>query len=119
VNTPALSSGTGGLGAWISLTLNAPTTVSSVAVYNRNDNYAYLLGAFTVWVSDTPASGAAGVSDGTARQCGSLVRSTATLGPFVATCSPVVVGSYVTVRQEADGSSRPSGYLVIGEIEVH
>jgi len=103
---------------WISVQLGAPTLVTKVIVHNRADAYAYLLGSFTVWVSDVYASGAAGVDVQTFQQCGGLTTGTATAGPFVVECSSALRGSYVTVRQQSDGSSVVSGFLTPTEIEV-
>jgi len=109
---PSTLAYTEGATPWISVQLASPSDVTSVAVYNRADSYAYLLGSFTVWVSDAYASGPTGVTSSTATQCGGVQTSTATLGPFTVPCS--TKGSYVTVRQEAPGS----GFLTIGEIQV-
>lgn len=105
---------TSGATPWLSVRLASPAYVSSVAVYNRADNFAYLLGTFSVWVGNSYASGNAGVSAQTATQCG-VTTSTATAGPFVVSCSPAVFGSHITVRQEAPAE----GYLTIAEVVVN
>jgi len=102
-----------GAPAWISLELAAPTRVSSVVVYNQAGTHANLLGSFSVYVSNTPASGQAGI-DQTFTKCNGVYQTTATVGPFTIQCPSPIPASYVTVIQEAPFS----GVLAIAEIVV-
>ena len=90
--------------AWASVRVPAGTSIGYVAVQNRDDTYAYLLGSFELWL---------GTSYGHMGQlCGGPTASTP--GPNLMWCRGVSHLPYVTVRQV--GSAR---YLTIAELEVY
>ena len=103
-------------GNWLSVQVTAPDGSSSpaigyVAVHNRRDQYAHLLGAFEVWVSTS--AGTPTQSSG-AVMCGSAAYDAQhEPQPYMLHCSGAT-GGFVTLKQTGQAS-----YLSIAELEVY
>ena len=94
-------------GNWLSVQLPLGARVDYVAVYNRQDAFASLLGHFEIWLGH--ASG--DVSDANATKCGEGAFDAAQEpAPYLVRCANATAGAHVTLR-------RPEfGYVSIAEL---
>jgi len=98
-------------GAWLSVRVGSEQTVERVAVYNRDDSYAYLLGEIEMWAGSTYGD----TSPTGVTRCGAsqTAPSTPSEDPIVFDCGGVRGKPYLTLRQL--GAQR---YLSIFEMKV-
>ena len=92
--------------SWASVRLPSGMAVGYVAIHNRADAYAYMLGSFEVWLGTTYGD--------LTEKCGGPTPSQSVAGPTMMWCRGVSHLPYVTMRQV--GSAR---YLTIAEIAVY
>jgi hypothetical protein len=97
---------------WLSLRVASGTPIGWVAVHNRRDRNAYLLGDFEVWVGSAMGD----VSSVTAQLCGSASYD-ASHEPvaYLLWCGGYRRGDIVTLRQVTAGR----GFLSIAEMQVY
>ena len=102
---------------WLSVQVPAGSTISYVAVHNRDDSYNYQawLSPFEVFVGR--------VAGDTLRRCGDPMHVPVGAGPFMTDCGSAaasVLGgaTFVTLRLMATTDPRPR-YLTIAELKVY
>ena len=109
-NTATLCASTAERGAWLSVEVPMHTSIGIVAIQNRADRFAYLLGSFEIW-----AGASYGDTDSTsAIKCGSLQGLVTTAASIYSIdCGGHDGGGFVTLKQV--GNSR---ILSISELYI-
>jgi len=91
---------------WVSVQVPL-SLIASVTVFNRGGQFASLLDAFEVWVSNTPGT----FEEPTATLCGSKTAATSQ-GPYSVECGSPIGGEWVTIKKTQ------VGVLTIAELQV-
>ena len=96
---------------WLSVRVPGGTPIGYVAVHNRRDAYAYLLGNIEVWIGTSM-----GDTSASAVLCGAASYTAAQEpAPYVLWCGGLSDRAYVTVRRVGVGS----GYISVSELEAY